>query len=79
MSTAVDYARFAEMLRRGGTLDGVRILGPKSIAFMTKNHLSEPSMNAAWEQMPTPDIGRPGFGFGLGFGVVTDARPRSVF
>ena len=79
VSTALDYARFAEMLRRGGTLDGARILGPKSVAFMTKNHLSEPSMHAAWEQMPTPDIGRPGFGFGLGFGVVTDARPRSVF
>ena len=78
VSTALDYARFAEMLRRGGTLDGVRILGPKSIAFMTKNHLSEPSMNAAWEQMPTPDIGRPGFGFGLGFGVVTDAAAIGV-
>ena len=78
VSTALDYARFAEMLRRGGTLDGARILGPKSIAFMTKNHLSEPSMNAAWEQMPTPDIGRPGFGFGLGFGVVTDAAAIGV-
>ena len=53
VSTAMDYARFAEMLRRGGTLDGARILGPKSITFMTKNHLSEPSMHAAWEQMPT--------------------------
>ncbi len=78
VSTAMDYARFAEMLRLGGTLDGARILGPKSIAFMTKNHLSEPSMHAAWEQMPTPDIGRPGFGFGLGFGVVTDAAAIGV-
>ena len=78
VSTAMDYARFAEMLRRGGTLDGARILGPKSIAFMTKNHLSESSMHAAWEQMPTPDIGRPGFGFGLGFGVVTDAAAIGV-
>jgi len=78
VSTAMDYARFAEMLRRGGTLDGARILGPKSIAFMTKNHLSEQSMHAAWEQMPTPDIGRPGFGFGLGLGVVTDAAAIGV-
>ena len=78
VSTALDYARFAEMLRRGGTLDGARILGPKSVAFMTKNHLSQPSMHAAWEQMPTPDIGRPGFGFGLGFGVVTDAAAIGV-
>ena len=66
------------MLRRGGTLDGARILGPKSVAFMTKNHLAEPSTHAAWEQMPTPDIGRPGFGFGLGFGVVTDAAAIGV-
>ncbi len=78
VSTALDYARFAEMLRRGGTLDGARILGPKSIAFMTKNHLSEPSMHAAWEQIPTQDIGRPGFGFGLGFGVVTDATAIGI-
>ena len=78
VSTGMDYVSFAEMLRRGGTLDGARILGPKSITFMTKNHLSEPSMHAAWEQMPTPDIGRPGFGFGLGFGVVTDAAAIGV-
>ena len=78
VSTALVYARLAEMLRRGRTLDGARILGPKSVAFMTKNHLSEPSMHAAWEQMQTPDIGRPGFGFGLGFGVVTDAAAIGV-
>ena len=40
VSTAMDYARFAEMLRRGGELDGVRILGPKTIKFMTRNHLA---------------------------------------
>ena len=78
VSTAMDYARFAEMLRRGGELDGVRILGPKTVKFMTRNHLSEESMHAAWEQMPTPDIGRPGFGFGLGLGVVTDSAAIGV-
>ena len=78
VSTAMDYARFAEMLRRGGELDGVRILGPKTVKFMTKNHLSEESMHAAWEQMPTPDICRPGFGFGLGLGVVTDSAAIGV-
>jgi CubicO group peptidase (beta-lactamase class C family) len=78
VSTAMDYARFAEMMRRGGTLDGVRILGPKTVSFMTRNHLSEDSMHAAWEQRPTPDIGRPGFGFGLGFGVVTDPAAIGV-
>ena len=78
VSTAMDYARFAEMLRRGGKLDGVRILGPKTVKFMTRNHLSEESMHAAWEQTPTADIGRPGFGFGLGLGVVTDSAAIGV-
>src|ERR1019366_2414417 len=36
---APDYLRFAEMLRRGGALDGVRILGPRTVRFMTTNHL----------------------------------------
>lgn len=76
--TAIISTYFAEMLRRGGTLDDARIFGPKSIAFMTQNHLSESSMHAAWEQMPTPDIGRRGFGFVLGFGVVTDAAAIGV-
>jgi CubicO group peptidase (beta-lactamase class C family) len=78
VSTAMDYARFAEMLRRGGELDGVRILGPKTIKFMTRNHLAEDSMHAAWGQTPTADIGRPGFGFGLGLGVVTDSAAIGV-
>ena len=78
VSTAMDYARFAEMLRRGGELDGVRILGPKTVKFMTRNHLSEASMHAAWGQTPTADIGRPGFGFGLGLGVVTDSAAIGV-
>jgi CubicO group peptidase (beta-lactamase class C family) len=78
VSTAMDYARFAEMLRQGGSLDGVRILSPKTVKFMTRNHLSEESMHAAWEQRSTPDIDRPGFGFGLGLGVVTDAAAIGV-
>jgi len=37
LSTAADYARFLEMVRRGGELDGVRILSPRSAALMTVN------------------------------------------
>jgi CubicO group peptidase (beta-lactamase class C family) len=37
LSTARDYARFLEMIRRGGALDGVRILAPKTVALMTTN------------------------------------------
>jgi CubicO group peptidase (beta-lactamase class C family) len=54
LSTARDYARFLEMTRRGGTLDGVRILSPRSIALMTTNQLGTLYSNA-------------GRGFGLGF------------
>ncbi|HEX7215320.1 MAG TPA: serine hydrolase domain-containing protein, partial [Methylomirabilota bacterium] len=39
VSTAIDYARFCQMLLNGGTLDGKRILGPKTVAYMTTDHL----------------------------------------
>ena len=41
VSTADDYARFAQMLLNGGELDGVRLLGPKTVAFMTSDHLKQ--------------------------------------
>src|SRR3546814_6610139 len=37
--TSADYLRFCEMLRRGGELDGARILGPRTIEMMHMNHL----------------------------------------
>jgi CubicO group peptidase (beta-lactamase class C family) len=63
-STASDYARFANMLLNGGTLDGVRLLGPKTVELMTMSHTSELTP-------PLPLLG-PGVNFGLGFRVVTD-------
>ena len=39
MSTAADYYRFCRMLPNGGELDGVRILGPRTLELMTLNHL----------------------------------------
>jgi CubicO group peptidase (beta-lactamase class C family) len=66
VSTVLDYARFAEMLRRGGILDGRRILGSRTLRYMTANHL-DPSVADAPEPLP------PGFGFGLGFAVRTQA------
>ncbi len=41
ISTAADYARFLEMLREGGTLDGVRILSPASVRLMTRDHVGD--------------------------------------
>jgi CubicO group peptidase (beta-lactamase class C family) len=67
VGTAMDYARFLQMLLNGGTLDGKRILGPKTIAYMTSDHLGP-----AIEQGPLYLPGA-GFGFGLGFAVRKDA------
>ena len=63
VGTAMDYARFLQMMLNGGTLDGKRILGPKTVAFMTSDHLGT---------VITPGpyyLPGPGFGFGLGFAV----------
>ena len=61
VSTAADYARFLQMLLNGGTFEGRRLLGRKTIEFMTADHLG-PITGA-------PDLLIPGHGFGLGFAV----------
>ena len=66
VSTAPDYVRFAQMLLNGGVLDGIRILGSRTLQLMTANHLGQ-SVAPAPEPLP------PGFGFGLGFAVRTHA------
>jgi CubicO group peptidase (beta-lactamase class C family) len=66
VSTAIDYARFLQMLLHGGTLDGKRILGPRTVAYMTADHLGA--------AVPGPYyLPGPGYGFGLGFAVRRDA------
>jgi CubicO group peptidase (beta-lactamase class C family) len=67
VGTTMDYARFVQMLLNGGTLDGKRILGPKTIAYMTADHMSA-SINPGPLYLPGV-----GFGFGLGFAVRRDA------
>jgi CubicO group peptidase (beta-lactamase class C family) len=65
VSTAADYARFMRMLAEGGALDGARVLGRKTVAWMTADHLGDrPRMDVA---LP------PGYGFGLGVAVRTAA------
>ena len=61
-STLGDYARFLAMLSGGGLLDGARILGPRTIAYMTSDHLA-PGVAKAHALLA------PGHGFGLGFAV----------
>ncbi|MCH2172959.1 beta-lactamase family protein [Myxococcota bacterium] len=67
VSTAADYARFAQMLLNGGELEGRRILGPKTVELMTQNHLSDRELQADFLKAAFP-----GWGFGLGVSVVTD-------
>jgi CubicO group peptidase (beta-lactamase class C family) len=62
-STMADYLRFAQMLYQGGTLDGVHIIGRKTLAFMASDHLGPNVRNG------TPSLLAPGHGFGLGFCV----------
>jgi CubicO group peptidase (beta-lactamase class C family) len=61
VSTAADYARFLELMVRGGTLDGTRLLGPKTVQYMTQDHLGGIPVAG--------DLLKPGHGFGLGFAV----------
>jgi len=62
VSTTMDYARFCQMLLNGGTLDGNRIIGRKTLELMASDHLA-PEVKIQGALMP------PGHGFGLGFAV----------
>ena len=67
-STA-DYLRFTEMLRRGGELDGARILGPRTIGLMTKNHLAGGKDLTQMAVGSFSETANEGVGFGLGFAM----------
>ena len=66
VSTAADYLRFSQMLANGGQLDGVRILGPRTVAYMASDHVIGAGIAKGPAYLPGP-----GYGFGLGFGVRT--------
>ena len=69
VSTGHDYLRFAEMLRRGGELDGARILSRKTLELMTKNHLPGDVDLTSMAQGNFSETPYEGVGFGLGFSV----------
>jgi len=66
-STAEDYLRFAQMLLNGGELNGVRILGPKTVELLGSDNL--PPGTSYWA---------PGMRFGLGVSVLTDAPQAGI-
>jgi CubicO group peptidase (beta-lactamase class C family) len=72
VSTAADYLRFCEMLRRGGELDGARLLGPKTLKLMRANHLPGGRDLADLSVSMFSEATFQGVGFGLGFAMTTD-------
>jgi CubicO group peptidase (beta-lactamase class C family) len=68
-STTADYLRFCEMLRRGGELDGVRILGSRTLRLMTQNHLKEGRDLTQMAIGAFSETAQEGVGFGLGFAM----------
>lgn len=66
-STAEDYAQFAQMMVNRGELNGVRLLGPRTVQLMASNHVGNMFAEAGRTG------GRPGKGFGLTVDVVLDA------
>jgi CubicO group peptidase (beta-lactamase class C family) len=65
LSTAGDYVRFLQLMRNGGVLEGCRLVSRKTIAWMTSDHLAAIPIQG--------DLLLPGYGFGLGFAVRTQA------
>nr|MEA2799420.1 hypothetical protein [Phenylobacterium sp.] len=65
--TSADYLRFCEMLRRGGELDGARILGPRTIEVMHMNHLPGGKDLTQLAIGGFSETANEGVGFGLGF------------
>ncbi|SCL19536.1 serine hydrolase domain-containing protein [Micromonospora inyonensis] len=78
ISTAYDYHRFTQMLLRGGELDGARVLGPRTVRFMTRNHLPGGRDLDALSTGGFAESIFDGVGFGLGFAVVQDPIPGRV-
>lgn len=65
--TTADYLRFCEMLRRGGELDGHRILGPRTLEMMHMNHLPGGQDLTQVALGSFSETANEGVGFGLGF------------
>jgi len=74
VSTTTDYLQFAQCMLNKGELNGVRLLGPKTVALMTCNHLPKALLPIAFEGAE-PMLG---MGFGLGFGVMLNVAKTGV-
>ncbi len=66
VGTTADYYRFARMLLNEGTVDGVRLLGPRTVRYMAANHLTKDMTEVFGDE----NNGYGAYGFGLGFRVM---------
>ena len=71
-STAADYLTFCRTLLNGGELSGVRLIGPKTLALMTSNHLPGGRTLPEMSRSLFSEVTYNGIGFGLGFSVTLD-------
>jgi CubicO group peptidase (beta-lactamase class C family) len=82
LSTAADYFRFSQMLLNGGSLDGRRVIGSRTLQFMTRNHLPGGVDMAQFATGSFSETVYEGVGFGLGFAnklyPVRNGFPASV-
>ncbi|WP_419807388.1 serine hydrolase domain-containing protein [Sphingomonas sp.] len=72
VSTALDYHRFCQMCADDGTLDGVRVIGRKTLDLMRTNHLPNRADLTTMSKSLFSETQNAGTGFGLGFAVVQD-------
>jgi CubicO group peptidase (beta-lactamase class C family) len=70
VTSAADYHRFSQMLLRGGELDGVRLLGTRTVRYMASNHLPGGADLESFGRPLFAETTFDGIGFGLGFAVV---------
>ena len=73
VGTGRDYLRFCHMLLGGGELDGVRLLGPRTVRYMARNHLPDGKLLNDVGQSTFSEAAMEGTGFGLGFSTIEDA------
>jgi CubicO group peptidase (beta-lactamase class C family) len=78
VSTALDYHKFCRMLLGHGELDGVRIVGRKTLELMTMNHLPGGSDLSTMSRSLFSEAANAGTGFGLGFAVNLDPAKSMV-
>jgi CubicO group peptidase (beta-lactamase class C family) len=78
VSTSRDYTRFSQMLLRRGELDGVRLLSPRTVRYMMRNHLPGGVDLEAFARKLFAETNYNGVGFGLGLAVLQDPAAYKV-